>query len=95
MKSCSANSTRPYTIRGRIAPARAGARVVARRADGYTVRAVAGRDGSFALPVRFRHVADNAFTVTIDTPPAAVHSVLFTAICLDCLAGTPSSPPPS
>ena len=90
--SVSAISTRPYTIRGRIAPARARARVVARRMDGYTVRAVTRPDGSFALPVRFRHVADNTFTIALDAPGAAPHKVLFTAICLDCLAGSASSP---
>jgi hypothetical protein len=90
--SVSAISTRPYTIRGRIAPARAGARLTAHRMDGYTVRAVTAADGSFALPVRFRHVADNTFTIALDAPGAAAHKVLFTAICLDCLAGSASSP---
>jgi hypothetical protein len=91
--SVSAISTRPYTIRGRIAPARPRARVTARRMDGYTVRGLSGPDGSFALPVRFRRVADNTFTIALDAAPAAPRKVLFTAICLDCLAGSPSSPP--
>jgi hypothetical protein len=90
--SVSAISTKPYTIAGRIAPARAGMRLVARRMDGYAVRGVTRTDGSFALPVRFRRVADNTFTVSIDAPPAAPHKVLFSAICLDCLAGAPSPP---
>jgi hypothetical protein len=91
--SVSAISTKPYTIRGRIAPARVGTRLAARRMDGYTVRGVSRGDGSFALPVRFRHVADNTFTVSIDAPAAAPRKVLFTAICLDCLSGSPSPPP--
>jgi hypothetical protein len=90
--SVPAISTRPYVIRGRVAPARAG-RVTARRMDGYSVAGRVAPDGSFRLRVRFRHVADNTFTVTVDTPPAAVHRVLFTAICLDCLAG--GAPPPA
>jgi hypothetical protein len=90
--SVSAISTRPYTIRGRIAPARPRARLTARRMDGYTVRGVTRPDGSFALPVRFRRVADNTFTIALDAAPAAPRKVLFTAICLDCLAGSPSSP---
>jgi hypothetical protein len=88
--SVDAISTRPYAIRGRLSPPSAGARVVARRMDGYTVGAAARDDGTFALPVRFRHVADNTFTITVTAPPAAVHKLLFTAICLDCLAGMPS-----
>jgi hypothetical protein len=88
--SVDAISTRPYAIRGRLSPPSAGARVVGRRMDGYTVRAAARPDGSFVLPVRFRHVADNTFTITVTAPPAAVHKLLFTAICLDCLAGMPS-----
>jgi hypothetical protein len=86
-------STRPYAIRGVMDPARVGARISARRMDGYTVRAAARADGSFVLPVRFRHVADNTFTVTVSAPPAAVHKLLFMALCTDCLAGTPSRPP--
>ncbi|HEX2102077.1 MAG TPA: hypothetical protein VHF51_00360 [Solirubrobacteraceae bacterium] len=91
--SVPAISTRPYMIRGRIAPARAGTRLVARRMDGYTVRAVTDAGGAFALRVRFRRVADNTFTVSIDAPAAAPRKVLFTAICLDCLAGSPTPPP--
>jgi hypothetical protein len=91
--SVSAISTRPYTIRGRISPARAGIRLVARRMDGYAVRGVTRADGAFGLPVGFRRVADNTFTVSIDAPPAAPRRVLFSAICLDCLAGSPSPPP--
>jgi hypothetical protein len=89
--SVDAISTRPYAIRGRLSPPSAGARVVGRRMDGYTVRATARADGSFVLPVRFRHVADNTFTITVAPPRAAVHKLLFTAICLDCLAGMGSS----
>jgi len=91
--SVSTISTRPYTIRGRMAPARDGTRVVARRMDGYTARGAVRTDGSFAIPVRFRHVADNTFTVTVTAPGAAVHKLLFMALCTDCLAGTPSPAP--
>ena len=87
--SVPAISTRPYTLRGRVDGARAGAAISARRMDGLTVRGIVGADGTFRLPVRFRRVADNTFTVTIDAPPAARRRVLFTAICLDCLAGSP------
>jgi hypothetical protein len=93
--SVTAISTKPYTIRGRIEPARAGIRLVARRMDGYEVRGVTRADGAFALPVRFRRVADNTFTVSVDAPAAAPRKVLFTAICLDCLAGSAPPPPPS
>jgi hypothetical protein len=82
------------TIRGRIAPVPAHARVLARREVGRPERrrAVVGPDGRFALaPVGLRKVADNTFTVTIDAPPNAQHKVLFSAICLDCLAG--AAPP--
>lgn len=89
--SVEAISTRPYAMRGWIAPPRAGARVTARRTDGYTVRGSVRADGSFVLPVRFRHVADNTFTVTVTAPPAAEHKLLFSAICLDCLAGAPQN----
>jgi hypothetical protein len=91
--SVSAISTKPYTIRGVIAPAGAGTRLVARRMDGYAVRGVTRADGSFALPVRFRRVADNTFTVSVNAADAAPRKVLFSAICLDCLAGSPSPPP--
>jgi hypothetical protein len=91
--SVQAISTRPYTIRGRISGAHAGARISARRMDGYTVRGAVGADGAFRLPVRFRRVADNTFTLTIEAPPAALRRVLFTAICLDCLAGSPAPSP--
>ena len=93
--SVDAISTRPYTIRGRVTPAGSGGTVTARRHDGPARRATLGPDGSFAIPVRFRHVADNTFRITIDAPPAALRKVLFTAICLDCLAGSSSPPAPS
>jgi hypothetical protein len=51
------------------------------------------QDGRFAFPsLRLRKVADNTFTLTIQAPPNAPREVLFSAICLDCLAGKPSSP---
>jgi hypothetical protein len=55
---------------------------------------VVASDGRFALPtVGLRKVADNTFTVTIQAPPHAPRKVLFSALCLDCLAGrtVPSS----
>jgi hypothetical protein len=88
-------SDKRLTIRGRIAPVPAHARVLARREVGRPERrsAVVGPDGRFALPrVGLRKVADNTFTVTIDAPPNAQRKVLFSVICLDCLAG---APPPS
>jgi hypothetical protein len=91
--SVPAISTKPYTIRGRIEPAPEGTRLVARRMDRYAVRGITRADGAFALPVRFRRIADNTFTISVDAPGAAPRKVLFTAICLDCLAGSPPPPP--
>jgi hypothetical protein len=78
------------TIRGRIDPPPKGGRVRARREVGppATRSAAIAADGRFALrPVALRKVADNTFTVTIEAPPNATRKVLFSAICLDCLAG--------
>jgi hypothetical protein len=83
-------SDRRLTIRGRIEPAPRQGRVLARREVGPPARrsAAIGPDGRFALPpVALRKVADNTFTVTIVAPPNATRKVLFSAICLDCLAG--------
>ena len=88
-------STTPLSIRGRIAPAPRGGRVVARRETGAPGRFVTaiGAGGRFAIaPIRLRKVADNTFTLTITAPPNAPREVHFSAICLDCLAG---APPPS
>jgi hypothetical protein len=87
-------SDKLLTISGRIDPAPARARVVVRRELGSRAPHVAhvGADGRFVIPrLRLRKVADNSFTVTIDAAPNAPRKVLFSAICLDCLAG--ATPP--
>lgn len=85
--SVETESTRPLTIRGRAGGAHGGHVTVVR--DGRRLAVVPiGADGRFSTrPLRLRHVADNTFTVTIAAPPAALRSVLVSAICLDCLAG--------
>jgi hypothetical protein len=88
-------SDQRLTISGRITPPPPHGRVIARREIGPPARrsAAVGHDGRFTLPaVRLRKIADNTFTVTIQAPPHAPRKVLFSAICLDCLAG---GPPPS
>jgi hypothetical protein len=88
-------SDKRLTISGRVDPPPAHARVVARRELGSRVPHVATiqADGRFAIArLHLRKIADNSFTVTIDAPPNAPRKVLFSAICLDCLAGgTPPS----
>jgi len=87
-------SDRRLTISGRVIPAPLRGRVIARREVGRPVRHVAtvGPDGRFALPgLRLRKIADNTFTLTIEAPPNAPRKVLFSALCLDCLAG--ATPP--
>jgi hypothetical protein len=89
-------SDKRLTISGRIDPPPAHARVVARREVGSraTYAAAVQPDGRFTIPrLRLRKIADNSFTVTIDAAPNAPRKVLFSAICLDCLAGGP--PPPT
>jgi len=93
--SVETTSDKRLAIRGRITPAPANGRVIAQR-DGRrrALRSAAvGPDGSFALPgLRLRKVADNTFILTIEASPNAPRKVLFSAICLDCLAGgTPPS----
>jgi hypothetical protein len=88
-------SDKRLTITGRIDPAPAHARIVARRALGSHAPRVAAiaPDGRFAIaPLRLRKIADNSFNVTIHAPPNAPRKVLFSAICLDCLAGGASPP---
>jgi hypothetical protein len=83
-------SDKRLTISGRIQPPPTHARVVARRELGSRALYVAAirADGRFAIPrLHLRKIADNTFTVTIHAPPNAPRKVLFTAICLDCLAG--------
>jgi hypothetical protein len=88
-------SDKRLTISGRIDPPPPHARVVARRELGSRVPHAAAirADGSFAIRrLHLRKIADNTFTVTIHAPPNAPRKVLFSAICLDCLAGgTPPS----
>ena len=90
------SSDKRLTISGRVTPPPAGARVRAVREVGPSVArsASVGVDGRFRLPAfRLRKVADNTFTVAIHAPPHAARKVLFTAICLDCLAGRPPPAP--
>jgi hypothetical protein len=87
-------SDRPLTIRGVVSPVRSGT-VTVRREFGSKqwFRARIGPDGRFALPtLRLRKVANNSFILDFDAPPNAPRKAYFSAICLDCLAGTP---PPS
>jgi hypothetical protein len=84
----------PLTIRGAVSPAPRSGEVVVRREFGSSpaLRSRIGADGQFVLPtVRLRKLANNSFIVTIHAPPHAVRKVYFSAICLDCLAG--SQPP--
>jgi hypothetical protein len=88
------SSDKRLTISGRIDPAPARARVVARRALGSHAAHVAtiDADGRFVIPrLHLRKIADNSFNLTIDAPPNARRKVVFIAICLDCLAG--ATPP--
>jgi hypothetical protein len=88
--SVQTRSDKRLQLRGRVTPLPIRGRVHARREVGRAVRVSAPVDstGRFALPaVGLRKVADNTFTVTIRVPPHATRKVVFTAICLDCLAG--------
>jgi hypothetical protein len=90
------SSDKLLTIRGHVAPAPSGGRVVAVRELGSHAPHTSAieADGRFAIgPLRLRKIADNTFTLTIDAPPNAPRKVHFSAICLDCLAG--GSPPPA
>jgi hypothetical protein len=50
-------------------------------------------DGRFEIPrLHLRKIADNTFTLTITAPPNALRKVHFSAICLDCLAGSAQIP---
>jgi hypothetical protein len=93
--SVETRSDKRLTISGRLDPPPAHARVVARRELGSRAPHVATvqADGRFAIAgLHLRKIADNSFTVRIDAPPNAPRKVLFSAICLDCLAGgTPPS----
>jgi len=89
-------SDKRLTISGRIDPPPAHARVVARREIGPSAphAAAVQADGRFAIPrLHLRKIADNSFTITIHAPPNAPRKVLFSAICLDCLAGGPPPTP--
>ena len=86
------SSDKRLTISGRVTPAPSSGRVSARRElDVSSHRSAAiDVDGRFRLPAfRLRKIADNTFTVAIQAPPHAPRQVLFSAICLDCLAGAP------
>ena len=90
------SSDKLLTIRGLIEPAPAHARVVARREVGSRAAhtAAVGADGRFVIPrLRLRKIADNSFRLTIHAPPNAPRQLIFSAICLDCLAG--ATPPSS
>jgi len=86
------SSDKLLTISGRVAPPPSSGRVVAWRELAPSARrgARVADDGRFRLPAfRLRQIADNTFTVAILAPPHAPRQVLFSAICLDCLAGAP------
>ena len=88
-------SDKLLTIRGRVAPAPRGGRIVAQRELGSARPHAAAiqTDGSFVIPrLHLRKIADNTFTLTITAPPGAVHKIHFSAICLDCLAGGATPP---
>lgn len=92
------SSDKLLTIRGRLSPAPARGRIVARREVGTPriYRVDVGPGGRFVIPrLHLRKIADNTFTLTIHAPPNAVRKVHFSAICLDCLAGAPPPTPPS
>jgi hypothetical protein len=85
------SSDKLLTIRGLIDPAPSHARVVARREVGSRAAhtAAVGADGRFVIPrLHLRKIADNSFRLTIYAPPNAPRKLIFSAICLDCLAGT-------
>lgn len=86
-------SDKPLTIRGRVSPAPRGGQIVVRREGEPAIleRAEIGADGSFVVPtLKLRKQADNSFVVTIHAPPSALRKVIFSALCLDCLAGAPA-----
>jgi hypothetical protein len=86
------SSDKRLTISGRVTPPPSSGRVVAWRELAPSARrgARVAVDGRFRLPAfRLRRIADNTFTVAIKAPPHAPRQVLFSAICLDCLAGAP------
>jgi hypothetical protein len=88
-------SDKLLTIRGRVSPAPRGGRIAARRELGSHVPYAAPirADGRFEIPrLRLRKIADNTFTLTIAAPPNALRKVHFSAICLDCLAGSAQPP---
>ena len=92
--SVQTTSKKPLTISGRISPASVRGRVLARREVGAPTRhsTAIGAGGRFVFhALRLRKVADNTFTITIQAAPHAPRKALFTAICLDCLAGGPPS----
>jgi hypothetical protein len=71
-------------------PGRSATRGVARGVQSGS--AAIGSDGRFVFPsLRLRKVADNTFTVTVQAQPSAARKVLFSALCLDCLAAFASS----
>ena len=84
-------SDRPLTIRGEIAPAPEAGRVVARRLVGAPQPVTVPIDsrGRFEFrDLKLRKLADNTFLLRIHAPPNAPRVVSFSALCLDCLAGT-------
>jgi hypothetical protein len=86
-------SDRPLTIRGEIAPVPEAGRVVARRLVGAPQPVsvpIDSRGGFEFRDLKLRKLADNTFLLEIDAPPNAPRVVRFSALCLDCLAGTAS-----
>jgi len=93
-------SDRPLSIRGRVTGAGqdgdgpAGT-VTVRRETGPPLQHTVGvgPDGSFAFTgLPLRKVADNSFTLTFRVGAGAPRKAVFTAICLDCVAGAGTAP---
>jgi hypothetical protein len=88
-------SDKPLEIRGSVAPVWRGGRIAVRREGERPVlaRIEFDADGRFAVPpLKLRKQADNSFVVTINAPPSAPRKLYFSALCLDCLAGTGTPP---
>ena len=89
------DSDKPLTIRGAVSPPRPGSVTMRRAYESAKTKTYTARitgDGRFALPTqRLRKIANNTFTLSFDVPPSAPRKAYFTALCLDCLAGTAAS----
>jgi len=86
-------SDKRLTIRGTVSPTPRGGQIVLQREDERPTLADIefGADGRFIIQgLHLRKQANNSFVVTIHAPPSALRKVYFSALCLDCLAGTPA-----